>query len=167
MGVTILLLLIGVPLLEIAVFVEVGAQIGVAATVLLVLLSAIVGISLLRAQGFATLRRAQGSLDRGEMPLADALDGLGLLLAGGLLIFPGFVTDVAGLLLFIPAVRKTAGRWIGRNMAAKGTVRFTVWPPSARRPPPSRGPVIDGEYEDVSDETRPSPRLPPRGPDVP
>ena len=151
----ILLLLIGTPLLEIAVFVEVGARIGAAATVALVLTMAIGGILALRGQGLATLRRAQTSLDRGVLPVKEVFDGLSLLLAGALLVFPGFVTDAIGLLLFIPAVRHRLGRWLQGHLIASGKVRFPV--------DGNLGPIIDGQYEDLGDsKTQATRTLPPR-----
>lgn len=166
MGVIILVLVIGTPLLEIALFVEVGERIGATATLMLVLLSAAVGMALLRFQGFTTLRRAQISLDEGRLPVAEVLDGLGLLLASGLLVVPGFATDAIGLLLFIPAIRRMLGRWIRRYLVATGKVRVDVAATmDARRAPSGGGPVIDGQYEDVTDDDKSSPKLPPAGPD--
>jgi len=164
MGVIVPLLLIGVPLLEIAVFVMIGEHLGAAATVALVVLAAVVGIGLLRAQGLATLGRVQASLDQGRLPVAEVFDGLGLLLAGGLLVIPGFATDIVGLLLFIPAVRRALGRWLGRYLVATGRVRVDVTGRGGGRPPPpGHGPVIDGQYEDLTgeDDDENPPTLPP------
>lgn len=165
MGITsfILLLLIGLPLLEIAVFVEVGSRIGAGATVALVVLMAIGGILAMRGQGLVTLRRAQASLEKGVPPVAEVLDGACLLLAGGLLLFPGFVTDAVGLLLFIPVVRREIGRWIRRHLRAGATVRFYTGPRQSRSEGSGQGPVIDGQYEDLTDnDPAEAAKLPPR-----
>ena len=165
MGIIFLLLLIGVPLLEIAVFVEVGDHIGAAATIALVVLTAGVGIVLVRSQGLATLRRAQASLDQGRLPMTEVFHGLCLLFAGGLLLIPGFITDAAGLLLFVPAVRTALGRSLGRYMNASGRIRVDAGFAAPDRTTPQAGPVIDASYEDLSPgaDQRPRPRLPPAG----
>ncbi|MGD9740578.1 MAG: FxsA family protein [Bauldia sp.] len=100
------LVLVILALVEIAVFILVGRAIGVAATLGLVLLAAIAGIVLMRSQGFGVMRRIREDVNGGIMPGAALADGAMILLAGVLLIIPGFVTDVIGLLLFLPAVRR-------------------------------------------------------------
>lgn len=100
------LALLVLALVEIAVFIVVGRAIGVAPTLGLVLLAGVAGIVLLRSQGFGVMRRIREDVNAGIMP-GDALaDGAMILLAGILLIIPGFVTDIVGLLLFLPAVRR-------------------------------------------------------------
>ena len=96
MGWILLGLLIGVPLIEIYLFVELGGLIGTWPTIGLVVLTAIAGSIMLRAQGRRVLARAQEKIRRGEPPVSDLLDGIGLLLAGALLLTPGFLTDSIG-----------------------------------------------------------------------
>src|SRR3546814_4014327 len=110
MALFLLLAIIGLPIAEIAVLIQAGGLIGVGPTIGLILLTAILGTVLLRAQGMRTLDRARASLDRGEPPVGELFDGLCLLAAGGLLLLPGFITDTIGLLLFIPPVRRVLGR---------------------------------------------------------
>jgi UPF0716 protein FxsA len=113
-GLILLLLFIGVPMLEIAVFIQVGGAIGLWWTLAIVLVTAIAGSFLLRLQGASVLMRAQQALSRGEMPLTEVFDGACLLVAGALLLTPGFVTDTVGALLFVPAVRVGLRRFLGR-----------------------------------------------------
>lgn len=94
-----------VPLTEIAVFILVGSQIGVIPTIALVILTAIAGSILLRWQGFAALSRIQKEIAAQKVPGKELVQGVMILLAGFLLLTPGFVTDTLGLLLFIPQVR--------------------------------------------------------------
>jgi len=94
-----------VPIVEIALFIQVGGLIGVWPTIALVFLTAVAGTTLLRAQGLSTLRRAQASLDQGQLPMREVFDGACLLVAGVLLLTPGFMTDALGLSLFLPPVR--------------------------------------------------------------
>lgn len=155
MGLLILAAFIVIPITEIAVFIEVGGWLGLWPTIGLVLLTAIVGTGLLRAQGFATLMRAQQSLDEGRFPVAEVFDGLCLLLAGALLLTPGFVTDGVGLLLFVPALRNFLREKVGRYLLETGRVQmYANTPPPPGGQAPGTGPVIEGEFEEL-DEKRP------------
>jgi len=102
------ILLLALPLLEIAVFVMVGSQIGVLPTIGLVILSGIVGSVLLRWQGFGAVNRIRREMDAGNLPGRELAHGAMIMLAGILLLIPGFISDIVGLLLFIPAVRDLA-----------------------------------------------------------
>ena len=112
MALFILFAFIGIPLLEIAVFIKVGGETGLGATIIATVLTAIAGTALMRAQGLSTLVKVRDSLDRGEMPLHAAFDGACQLAAGILLLTPGFLTDLVGFLLFLPPVRSILLRWI-------------------------------------------------------
>lgn len=116
----ILLALIGVPLIEIAVFIEIGGRIGLWPTLAVVILTAVVGTALLRIQGLATLNHARASLARHELPVAEVFDGLCLLVAGAFLLTPGFVTDAFGLLLFVPRLRATLRGALWRYLRTRG-----------------------------------------------
>jgi UPF0716 protein FxsA len=132
---------IGVPILEIAVFIEVGGRIGLEPTVAVVVATALAGAALLRHQGLATVHRARHSLAEGRMPLAEVFDGLCLIFAGALLLTPGFVTDGVGLLLFVPGLRAALRAFLGRRLVDP-----------SRPPPPGGGPVIEGEFQRVADD---------------
>src|SRR3546814_17524698 len=119
-------LFIGMPLLEIAVFIEVGSAIGVWPTIALTIATAVAGSFLLRAQGLATLLRARAQLDQGQLPARAMFDGVCLVLAGGLLVLPGFVTDTLGLLLFFPPCRDLLRLLIARVVAAKRSAERRV-----------------------------------------
>ena len=100
------------PLIEIAGFVLVGRQIGTLATVGLVLASSVAGILLLRHQGFGVMSRARAEVAAGRDPSRQLAHGVMILLAALLLIIPGFLTDIIGLLLFLPPVRDLAWRLV-------------------------------------------------------
>lgn len=156
MAVLVLIAFIAVPLVEIAVFIEVGGRIGVWNTVLTVILTAVVGTWLLRRQGLRTLQRAQESFSRNVLPVSELFDGLCLLAAGVLLLTPGFVTDAAGLLLFVPPLRRLLRNWIWLTLTRSGHTR--VWingeDVSAREPPDSRrgggGGTIEGDFRHIA-----------------
>ncbi len=165
MAIFLLTALIGVPLVEIAVFVQVGGWIGLWPTLALVVLTAILGTWQLRAQGLATLMRARDQVDRGALPARELFDGACLLVAGVLLLTPGFVTDTAGFLLFLPPIRNKLRELLARYVqTSMETHSFAdageTGPGSAGRPGGAQGPIIDGEFRDVSD-TAP-PQRPPR-----
>tara|TARA_B100002052_G_C15849227_1_gene584143 strand:- start:1246 stop:1674 length:429 start_codon:yes stop_codon:yes gene_type:complete len=103
---TILLLLIGIPTLEIFVMIKIGQNIGAFNTISLIFLTAIVGIYFAKMQGLNTLRSGIYSLYKNEIPLFEIISGASIALAACLLIFPGFVTDTLGFLLLFPWSRK-------------------------------------------------------------
>ena len=100
-----IVLLLGVPLFEIALLIHVGTRVGALPTVALVILTAVIGVLLLRQQGRQTITRARSKLERGDVPTTEALEALILLMSGGLLLAPGFCTDCLGFLLLIPGIR--------------------------------------------------------------
>ena len=134
-----LLLFFTVPLVEIVVLLEVGAIVGVLPTIALVVLTAVIGAGLIRAQGLSTLRRVQQELARGELPAVAIIEAALLLVAGALLLTPGFVTDTIGFLILVPPLRRRAIQsFLARRLAAAAAA------PGQGDP---RGPrVIEGEF---------------------
>lgn len=145
--------LFGVPLLEIAVFILVGGQIGLAATLLLTLLTAVAGASLLRHQGLGILGRIRAELAANRIPARELADGAMIAAAGLLLLTPGFVTDTMGLLLFLPAFRDV----IWREAAKRVKIRV-VRPAGAAQP---SGRIL--ELDESEFASRPNPSSPWRG----
>ena len=115
-----LLALILVPLAEIALFITIGKYIGVTATLACVLLTAIAGAVLMRQEGLRTLRAAQQAVERGEPPVRHLFEGVCIFVAGAFLLTPGFLTDVAGLLLLLPPVRSFLGNWAWDMVQRRG-----------------------------------------------
>ena len=101
-----LLLFVGVPLIELYLLIQVGSEIGALSTIALSVFTAILGSLLVRVQGFSVLLRVRTLLDHGETPALEVLDGALLLIAGLMLLLPGFLTDGLGFLLLIPPVRQ-------------------------------------------------------------
>ncbi|RQX27331.1 FxsA family protein, partial [Aeromonas caviae] len=111
-----LLLLVGLVLLELTVMIKVGSVIGALPTVGLLVLTAVLGSSLVRSEGIKTLLTAQQKMQLGEMPGREVMGGMMLALAGLLLIIPGFVSDIVGILLLQPWLRNMlADKLIGSN----------------------------------------------------
>ncbi|MBL4916698.1 FxsA family protein [Szabonella alba] len=149
-----------IPLIEIALFIQVGGLLTLWPTLGVVLLTAVIGTALVRWQGLRVLedlRQEQAAL---RDPLSPLAHGAMLLIAGVLLLMPGFFTDTIGFLLLIPPLR--------RLIIARIASRVRIFPgggpggSTGRRP--RDGGIIDGEWEDVTPEGRGGPRLPP---DVP
>ncbi len=115
-----LLLFLSIPVLEIYLLIKVGDIIGAFPTVILVVLTAVVGVWLLRLQGFAILARAQQSMARGEMPATTLFEGVMLFFAGALLLTPGFFTDAIGFILLIPFTRQWIIAYILRHGVISG-----------------------------------------------
>ncbi len=133
---TALILIIGIPLVEIYLFIKIGSQIGAFNTVLLILGTAIAGIAYARYEGFNTLRSGIRQLIKNEIPIYEILSGATLAFAAFLLIVPGFATDIVGILLVIPVTRKLIlNYFIKKNKPIKETKNF-----------------IEGDYEDISDD---------------
>ena len=160
MGLILLAAFIGVPLLEIAVFIQVGEVIGLWPTLGAVVLTAVIGTWCLRAQGLATLARARAQIDRGALPTRELFDGACLLVAGALLLTPGFVTDTVGFLLFLPPVREALRGVLSRYVEGRMESRVYVDGEEVQRAGPGsprrgRGPVIEGEYDEIEDPEDP------------
>lgn len=101
-----LLVFIGVPLIELYILIQVGTVIGALPTILLCILTAIIGAALIRLQGLQTMLRARRNLERGETPALEMFEGVGLALAGIMLLTPGFATDILGFALLVPPLRR-------------------------------------------------------------
>ena len=141
------ILFIIVPLVELYLIIEVGSLIGALWTVFLVLLTAVIGVSLLRIQGFNTLNRARQNMEKGTLPAMEMMEGIMLAVGGALLITPGFITDTLGFLCLIPATRRLMIAYLVRRATihAQGFQTRSGGP----RPPGQHphGRTIEGEFE--------------------
>ena len=151
------------PILEMYLLIKVGGLIGALPTIGLVALTAMIGVALLRQQGFATLLRGQQRLAEGQLPAQEMMEGFALAVGGALLLTPGFVTDAFGFALLLPFSRRA----LVRGLLARGTIQtvgarqgFQFEARSGdgvHRPGPQvyRGPggghVIEGEFEREDD----------------
>ena len=115
-----LLVFVATPLIEMYILIEVGGIIGAWPTIALVVLTAVIGVGLIRAQGFATLMRGMARLNAGELPATEMVEGVMLALAGALMLTPGFVTDTAGFVLLTPRLRRRLAADLLRRFAPVG-----------------------------------------------
>lgn len=166
------LILVGWPLAEIAGFVIVGRTIGLFATLGLVVGTAILGALLLRSQGIHILRKLSAEGREGRTPGRALIDGAMIIVAGILLLLPGFVSDIVGLALFIPFVRRLIWSQIGRRIvvvrsktgdSVRSGNRYDSEKPPRNDAKP--GPVVDLDEDDFHrDPSPPNPSSPWAGP---
>lgn len=109
---SLLVIFLIVPIIEIFLLIQLGGLIGVMPTIALVILTAIIGVALLRAQGLQTYQRFSQTLGQGHMPATEILEGIALLIGGALLLTPGFFTDAIGFICLIPFSRKIVIAWL-------------------------------------------------------
>ena len=132
---TVLILIIGIPLIEVNLFIKIGSQIGAFNTVLLILTTAIAGVAYARYEGFNTLKSGISQLIKNEIPIYEIISGATLAFAAFLLIFPGFATDILGILLVIPITRRLIlGIFINKKKYEKKSEKKNY---------------IDGEFEEL------------------
>lgn len=140
------ILFIGMPILEIFVLIQVGSSIGALATIGIVILTAVIGTWLLRAQGLSTLSKARNRMAGGEIPAFQLMEGLALGIGGALLLTPGFITDAMGFACLFPPTRKLIINSLSKRLTV---TQFGGGFSSAQQQRPSRrasGDVIEGEY---------------------
>ena len=134
---TVIFLIIGIPLVEIYLFIKIGSQIGAFNTISLILITALVGIWYARYEGFNTLKSGMTQLMKNQIPFYEIISGAALAFAAVLLILPGFATDFLGLLLIFPLTRKFFLKSISKNYSQNKTKKKNF---------------IEGEYEDIDDK---------------
>ena len=131
-----IILLISIPIVEIYLFIKIGTQIGAFNTILLIFITAFLGIIYARYEGFNTLKSGMSQIIKNEVPIYEIVSGAALAFAALLLILPGFATDLLGLLIIFPPTRKIFFK--------KFTTKYTR----------ERKNFIDGEYEDIDDKKK-------------
>ena len=129
---TLLLIILLIPLIEIYLFIQIGAQIGAFNTILIILLTAVIGIYFVRLQGLSTLKSGVTQLYKNQIPVYEMMSGAALAFAALLLIIPGFATDVIGFLLILPITRRLIFKYLGRKYKKEKV----------------KDDLIEGEYED-------------------
>ncbi|WP_299817401.1 FxsA family protein [uncultured Jannaschia sp.] len=144
---------VAVPIIEIALFIQVGGLIGLFPTLAIVVVTAALGTYLVRKQGLAELRRIQQSLDRLSNPTRPLAHGAMILASGLLLLTPGFFTDAVGFALLVPGVRDAVMHHVRKRIEVKA---FTVGGQPMREPPPARDDVVEGDYVEVPRHEGPS-----------
>jgi len=141
-----LLLFIVVPLIELYLFMTLGDMIGFWETIGIIIVTAILGAALTKSQGRKALLKFHQATAEGRMPASEALDGIMILLAGAVLITPGFLTDTVGFLLLLPPFRAVVGKGLAKRLKGKVqivTPGFTPPEPERKKSKLDDGNVID------------------------
>ena len=133
---TLLFIIIGIPIIEIFLFIKIGSQIGAFNTLILIFITAFFGIVYARYEGFNTLKSGMSQLVKNELPVYEIISGAALTFAALLLILPGFATDFLGLLIIFPPTRKLIFKKVSTKQRSNTTKEN----------------FINGEYEDIEDE---------------
>ncbi|MGJ8603653.1 MAG: FxsA family protein [Marivita sp.] len=145
-----------VPLIEIGLFIQIGGLIGLWPTLLIVVLTAILGTYLVRSQGIMALNNLRGSFSRLEDPSEALAHGAMILLAGALLLTPGFFTDAVGFALLAPPIRLALIRYVRKHIKVQ---QFQMGPQPDPFDHPRRHPrdtVIDGDFHELNDAKKPT-----------
>jgi UPF0716 protein FxsA len=148
MGFILLLLFVGIPVLEISMFISIGTVIGLGPTLIIVIGTAMIGAVLIKKQGLKTLFSVQKNLSNNQLPIQAFFDGIFLIVSGLFLITPGFVTDSIGLLLFVPQIKMLLKNILS-NMLVARTAAGVYTNINNTGPIKSTDPIIDGEFETV------------------
>ncbi|MDH5484663.1 MAG: FxsA family protein [Gammaproteobacteria bacterium] len=130
-----------IPLVEVYVLIQVGSQIGAGWTIFLVVLTAVIGVNLLRHQGLSTLMRATQLMQQGQIPAMEMFEGIFLAVGGALLITPGFFTDTLGFICLLPQTRRGIIRYLLLNSTIQSTYsvhKENTYPPESK--------TIEGEF---------------------
>ena len=135
---TVIFLIIGIPLVEIYLFIKIGSEIGAFNTISLILITAVLGVWYARYEGFNTLKSGLGQLMKNEIPFYEIISGAALAFAALLLILPGFATDIIGLFLIFPPTRKLFLKPVSKKYPSNKTN--------------NKKNFIEGEYEDIDDK---------------
>ena len=134
---TVFLSIVLVPIVEIYLFIKIGAQIGAFNTILLIFVTAITGIIYARYEGLNTLRSAYSQIIKQETPAYEIISGAAIAFAALLLIIPGFATDIIGFLIILPVTRKLILKKISTKIKKKQA---------------DKNNFIDGDFEDIEDD---------------
>ncbi len=146
------LIFVAVPIIEIALFIQVGGAIGLWPTLAIVVLTAFAGTWLMRQQGMMTLAKLQKSLAEGGNPADPMAQGAMILVAGVLLLTPGFFTDTVGFLLLLPPVRAALIKWISARIIASGSVHFSSTTSASER---GTNTTIETDYIIIDEDSEP------------
>ncbi len=146
------LIFVAVPIIEIALFIQVGGAIGLWPTLAIVVLTAFAGTWLMRQQGMMTLAKLQKSLAEGGNPADPMAQGAMILVAGVLLLTPGFFTDTVGFLLLLPPVRAALIKWISARIVASGSVHFSSTTSASER---GANTTIETDYIIIDEDSEP------------
>ena len=162
-----LVVFIGLPILEISLMIHVGQILGTWNTVALIILSAVIGASLVRSQGVAKLILVREKMAKGELPGLEIVESMMLAIAGVFLVLPGFITDFIGILFITPFTRKPIAQYVFSRMKVNIVSNQNFGQannpfnnsPFEKKPFDQDGNTFEGDFERKSDEVQPEKRI--------
>lgn len=154
------LLFVSIPIIEIALFIQVGGWLGLWPTLAIVVLTAILGTFLVRAQGLMAMSNIRSNLQEFQDPTESLAHGAMILASGLLLLTPGFFTDAVGFALLVPPIRLALFHWIRAKVKVKSFVQTSY---HREQRPSGDTDVIDGDFSDLNDESPRPTHNPPSG----
>jgi len=145
----IFILFILVPLAELYLFMTLGKQLGFPQTIAIIIVTALIGAALTKSQGIRAMQKLQQATSSGKLPAREAFDGIIILLAGAVLITPGFLTDPIGFLLLVPPIRSLLAAYFGEKLKSKIQVTTPGNPGTPTHNPKPKSQLDDGNVIDV------------------
>lgn len=152
LGRLLFLIFLGVPLIEIALFILIGQTIGLWPTLLGVVVTALIGSAIIRKQGGSLINEIRQTTAAGALPAKQLAEGMMLGISGALLLTPGYFTDFCGFLLLVPKIRTLIYDYLKSRINIVGSAQYSQTSSSGQKPPPRDDGIIDLEPDDWRDD---------------
>ena len=141
-----------IPIIEVVLFITIGKYIGLWNTILIIIITGIIGAVIVRNQGIATLKKGLEEIKSNKIPLQSILEGIAILISSAFLLTPGFLTDVLGIILLIPMLRLKIMIFIIEYLKKKGNFKTNFKTYSSNKNTNSEDNIFEGKYEEVKDD---------------
>ena len=143
------LFFIGIPLIEVMLFITIGKYIGLWNTILIIIITGIIGAILVKSQGVATLKKGLEEIQSNKIPIQSMVQGIAIIIAGAFLLTPGFLTDTLGAILLIPPFRSKIAGFVIEYLKKRSTFRttFEQYPKNTSETEDEK--IYEGKYEEI------------------
>ena len=145
------LFFIGIPLIEVMLFITIGKYIGLWNTILIIIFTGILGAILVKSQGISTLRNSLEEIKSNKIPINSMVQGIGIIIAGAFLLTPGFLTDTLGAILLIPYFRSKIAGFVIEYLKKRSTFKTTFKQPMDEHVEEK---IYEGKYEEIKKEDK-------------
>ena len=148
------LFFIGIPLIEVMLFITIGKYIGLWNTILIIIFTGILGAILVKSQGISTLKNGLEEIKSNKIPINSMIQGIGIIIAGAFLLTPGFLTDTLGAILLIPPFRSKIAEFVIEYLKKRSTFRttFEQYPRDTTETKDEK--IYEGKYEEIKKKTK-------------
>ena len=146
------LFFIGIPIIEVMLFITVGKYIGLWNTILIIIITGVIGAILVKSQGVTTLKKGLEEIKSNKIPIQSMIHGIAIIIAGAFLLTPGFLTDTLGAILLIPPLRLKIARFVIEYLKKRSTFRttFEQYPRDTSESKDEK--IYEGKYEEIKKE---------------